>query len=318
MRKRLILSLLVLAVAACDRVTSPSHRDAGPDSLASEWERVDAGTVNYNSVSGSDPNNVIIVGDQGSILRWDGLSLQREESGTVANLRSVFVVDEAHAYAVGEQGTILSREAGAWVLQPPLTSVVLNAVAAGASYVVAAGEQGKVLMYSGGMWRQPTNEFTDNYYALSDSNDGVVAVGSLGAVRLIDLAGSLRPPNSITGYTKVLAGAARFKSGAYVGGVDGGLFYWDGSKGTRIDGLPQKFVRAISIDKETQTAWIVGHEGLVAYLPNGGSPVVVPTPDDRWLLGVYAASASDVWIVGRSGLILRGPPGVRGKDGGVP
>jgi hypothetical protein len=66
--------------------------------------------------------------------------------------------------------------------------------------------------------------------------------------------------------------------------------------------------------------WIVGHEGLVARSPEGGPVTLVPTPDDRWLLGVYAAAARDVWVVGRSGLIMRGPPGERGPedDGGVP
>jgi hypothetical protein len=48
-----------------------------------------------------------------------------------------------------------------------------------------------------------------------------------------------------------------------------------------------------------------------------GTLTVVPTPDDRWLVGVYAAAANDVWVVGRSGLIMRGPPG-RLRDGGVP
>jgi hypothetical protein len=47
-----------------------------------------------------------------------------------------------------------------------------------------------------------------------------------------------------------------------------------------------------------------------------GTVVLFPTPDDRWLTGVCAAAANDVWVVGRSGLILRGPPGER--DGGVP
>ena len=87
-------------------------------------------------------------------------------------------------------------------------------------------------------------------------------------------------------------------------------------EGQRIDGLPQKFLRAVSVIDGT--AWIVGHEGLAATLPAGGAPTLVPVPDDRWLLGVYAAAADDVWIVGRSGLIMRGPPGVRGRDVSVP
>jgi hypothetical protein len=108
-------------------------------------------------------------------------------------------------------------------------------------------------------------------------------------------------------------------------GVDGGFFYWAGGAATSepnlpqggTTGLPQKFLRAISV--VDGTAWIVGHEGLVATGTLDAPMTLVATPDDRWLLGVYAASATDVWVVGRSGLIMRGPPGMRGPvDGAVP
>jgi len=322
MRKRLILSVLVLAVAACDRVTTPFHRDAGPDSLASEWEHVDAGSVNYNAVSGSDPNNVFIVGDQGTILHWDGLALQREESGTYANLRGVHVVDEAIAYAVGEQGTVLLRQGDIWTPQPPVTSAVLNGVlggknAAGQDIAAAVGEQGTVLTFASGVWHVLGDEYRDNLYAVIQWWGGIQAIGATGTLRLINVSGSIAAPTSIPNFQKVLAGAAYISKSYYAGGVDGALFLCDDKSYTLIGGLPQKFIRAISVEPTTNTAWIVGHEGLVASLPEGGSPTVIPAPDDTWLLGVYAASPSDVWVVGRSGVILRGPPGVRGKDGGV-
>jgi hypothetical protein len=81
--------------------------------------------------------------------------------------------------------------------------------------------------------------------------------------------------------------------------------------------LPRKFLRGVSVVEGT--TWIVGHEGLVAKVESGSKLSLVPTPDDRWVLGVYAAAPADLWIVGRSGLILRGPPGVRGvlPDGGA-
>jgi hypothetical protein len=156
-----------------------------------------------------------------------------------------------------------------------------------------------------------------NYYAVTDAGDGVAIVGALGIVDRIDPAtGTIGTPVAIKGFVKTLAGGARYGAGAFLVGVDGGFFYLANRSATSILGLPQKFLRAVSVLGDT--AWIVGHEGLVATGSISGQPTLVPTPDDRWLLGVFAASATDVWVVGRSGLIMRGPPGVRGVDGGMP
>ncbi len=326
MRNRFCLLLMVVAIAACDRVTSPSLRDGGPDSLASLWEQVDAGTVNYNAVAGSAPENVVIVGDQGTILHWDGVALAPEASGTATNLRGVSVVDATLAYAVGEQGTIVHRQDGVWIADPPISTAVLNATYASSTFAVAVGEQGTILICRQGVWSQVPNSRTDNYYAVVGAKDGLQVVGALGLVVQVDPGtGTIVNTATIPGYTKVLAGAVPYLSGSLLVGVDGGFFYWAKVSATKEPnlpagsptGLPQKFLRAVSV--VGSTVWIVGHEGLVATGGLDAPLTLVPTLDDRWLLGVYAASATDVWVVGRSGLIMRGPPGARGPaDGGVP
>ena len=332
MRNRSPIPLMVVAIATgtacagCDRLTSPSWRDAGTDSAASLWELVDAGTVNFNAVAGTAPDNVFIVGDQGAILHWDGITLVPEASGTTANLRGVSVVDQTLAYAVGEQGTILRRQEGVWSADPPITAAVLNATCATSTFALAVGEQGTILLYQQGVWAQVANDRTDNYYAVANASDGLKVVGALGVVVSVDpAAGTIVNTVSIPKYTKVLAGAVPYAAGSLLVGVDGGFFYW--ANGAAISepnlpppgqtGIPQKFLRAVSV--VDGTAWIVGHEGLVATGTLDAPMTLVPTSDDRWLLGVYAASASDVWVVGRSGLIMRGPPGMRGAaDGAVP
>ena len=332
MRNRSCIPLMVVAIATwaacagCDRLTTQSLRDGGPDSLASLWEQVDAGTVNYNAVAGTAPENVFIVGDQGTILHWDGIALVPEASGTTANLRGVSVVDETLAYAVGEQGTILHRQDGVWIVDPPMNTAVLNATYAASTFTVAVGEQGTILIYRQGVWSQVPNSRTDNYYAIANANDGLQVVGALGVVVRVDPgAGTIVNTASIQGYTKVLAGAVPYASGSLFVGVDGGFYYWANGVATsepRLPAnspglLPQKFLRAISV--VGSAVWIVGHEGLVATGALDSPMTLIPTSDARWLLGVYAASAADVWVVGRSGLILRGPPGARGPfDGGAP
>lgn len=342
MRSGLLLSFYMLALAGCDRLSTAVSRDAGADSLASQWERVDAGAVNFNAVSGSDPNNVFVVGDQGTILHWNGSAMVREESGTTANLRGVAVLDPTLAFAVGEQGTVLRRQEEVWFPEEPLTTAVLNGVCVGAGWVVAAGEQGTILIQNQGVWTLVPNGRNDNYYAVTDTAAGPIIVGSLGVVVQPNLAQATvpaTPPRITNAYSKTLAGAARYGAGAYVVGLDGAVFLWTPGKGTRLDLakdckgndvnlIPQKFLRAVSMLGDTP--WIVGHQGQVVTMgtatPNPIDPcqpsnpfTVWPVPDDRWLTGVYAAAADDIWIVGRTGLILRGPPGIRGAsvDGGV-
>lgn len=331
----------MLALAGCDRLSTAVVRDAGADSLASQWEHVNAGSVNFNAVAGSAPDNVFIVGDQGTILHWNGVALLREESGTTANLRGVAVADTTLAYAVGDQGTILRRQDEMWVAETPLTTAVLNGVCVSAGYAVAAGEQGTVLIANQGVWALVPNSRNDNYYAVTDTAVGPIIVGSLGVVVQPNLAQATVPevpPRITNSYSKTLAGAVRYGAGAYVVGLDGAVFLWEPGKGTRrnfvnckaneIQLIPAKFLRAVGMLGDT--AWMVGHQGLVATMDQTAPTVdertcqvldnpflLWPVPDDHWLTGVYAAAADDVWIVGRSGLILRGPPGVRGADGGV-
>jgi hypothetical protein len=281
--------------------------------------------VNYNAVAGSAPENVFVVGDQGAVLHWDGVALAPEASGTIANLRGVAVVDATLAFAVGDQGTVLLRQAGVWAAFPPITAAVLSGVWASSTHAVAVGERGTILYFAQTAWQQVAHPCTgsyhncdSNYYAVTKAGDSVVIVGAFGVLDRIDPAtGTIGSPVAIQGYTKTLAGGARYGAGAFLVGVDGAFFYFAGGSVTRIDGLPERFLRAVSVADDT--AWMVGHEGTVATGTLRGAPALVATPDDRWLLGVYAASATDVWVVGRSGLIMRGPPGLRGRtDGGPP
>ena len=320
-----LLFLLVVAVSACDRVTIASRGDASPDSLASLWQEVDAGTgpTNFNAVSGSSAENVLVVGDQGTILHWDGTALLREESGTTANLRGVAVAGDNLAYAVGEQGTILRRQDGVWTAEAPLTDAVLSAVWADDTSACAVGEQGVVLAATAGVWSLIPNVCTqnyhsckDNYYAITNTDAGLQVIGGMGVVSTINISAKSISAVSIPGYLKLLAGATRAGSGAYFVGVEGGFISWSAGNANQVTGLPPVFLRGVAV--VGGDVWVVGHEGFVAKLPGGQAPpTTIPTPDNRWLISIYAASDSDVWIVGRSGAILRGPPGIR-RDGGVP
>src|SRR3569832_2924384 len=58
-------------------------------------------------VWGIHSNDVWVVGDSGTILKWDGSSWTTQASGTTRSLFAVRGVDTNNVWAVGEDGTIL-------------------------------------------------------------------------------------------------------------------------------------------------------------------------------------------------------------------
>lgn len=59
------------------------------------------------AVWGSAENNIIAVGDSGSIARWNGVSWSKETPPTVKNLKAIWGADASSIYVVGDSATIL-------------------------------------------------------------------------------------------------------------------------------------------------------------------------------------------------------------------
>ena len=113
MRTTLVAAIGVLLSQGCENVTSIPTPPAVV--APAGWTVLAAGSTNLNAVNGYSDSAVWAVGDQGTIVRWDGASLTFETSGTTSNLRGVWAVDADHVYAVGDGGTILERTGGAWM-----------------------------------------------------------------------------------------------------------------------------------------------------------------------------------------------------------
>lgn len=63
-----------------------------------------------HGISGSGPSNVFIVGDAGTLLRWNGATLSQQNiNGYGGNLYAVWAADASHVWAVGD-GVILQHE----------------------------------------------------------------------------------------------------------------------------------------------------------------------------------------------------------------
>jgi hypothetical protein len=69
----------------------------------------------FHGVWGTGPDEVIVVGDGGTTLTWDGVRWQLEQLPTVGALSAIWGDDTGRIFAAaGGDGTILRRDAGRW------------------------------------------------------------------------------------------------------------------------------------------------------------------------------------------------------------
>ncbi|HZQ38989.1 MAG TPA: hypothetical protein VFD32_23895 [Dehalococcoidia bacterium] len=327
-------SMLVCAlVAGCDEVNSIGLPDLS--GIASEsWHPVkppdSAAGMDLFAVSGTGPTDVLMVGQKGTILRWNGMDLTQEESNTTADLRGCIAVSPSLAWAVGADAVVVKWDGMSWTVQPmvPLPpppagpdggvdmsmpdggGLVLppyfSAVWADQARMIAVGQGGLAVGFDGTMWKNIPTDSPDDLYGVTQTASGIIAVGTLGTIAHYD--GTRFHRTALAGFPKTLAGATTGPDGTFLVGIDGALF--DYASSSRIMGLPSTFVRAVA-DAPGGDLFVVGWNDLIARVRNQ-DVLVYPTPGPapRWYYGVYAAGQGDIWVVGASGTVLHGPPAV--------
>lgn len=307
MRTALVAAIGVLLSQGCENVTSIPPPPDG--SVPAGWTVLSAGTKNLNAVNGYSDSAVWAVGNQGTILHWDGSGLTPETSGTTANLRSVWAVDANHVYAVGDSGTILERTSGAWApVAVGLTREVLTGVWADSTQrVVAVGSFGTVVLGTMGTYKLIPNSDAENLLGVTGTAGGpAVAVGALGLVLTLP---PTPPPmlkrTTIASFSKLLTGAASAPGVSYLVGEQGVVFRSNAAGVNPVSGFPTSTLKAVSITGTD--AWMVGVDGTICEV-TGGNTLCFPYSDARWFYGVYAASPTSIWVVGATGTFLHGLP----------
>jgi photosystem II stability/assembly factor-like uncharacterized protein len=305
MKQAFLIALCCGILGACDQGTSVPQQ--GPEAgTPTGWTVIPAGTANLNGVSGVSNSAVWVVGDKGTIGHWDGTKLLFEESGTKANLRSVWALNTEEAYAVGDGGTILKRGAGGWQLvAKALTRQVLTGVWADTTRVVAVGSNGTIILGTATGYQLVSNSsYQENLFGVTGTPGGAVtAVGALGLI--VELNGTTVSRTPITNFTKLLVGVATGSSNTYVVGQEGTVYRADATGLNPVNGCPATALRSVAT--VGADAWIVGWDGTICKIA-GSDATSFQYTDNRWFNGVYAASASSLWVVGASGTLLHGLP----------
>lgn len=110
------------------------------------------GNDEFRGISGTSDDNVISVGKDGTIFRYDGTSWSQMPSPTNEDLNDVEAIGNT-AFAVGKDGEVLQLVDGAWVKLGPIGDEDLYGVwAASATEVYVAGKNGTIYSFDGVAW----------------------------------------------------------------------------------------------------------------------------------------------------------------------
>lgn len=129
------------------------------------------------NVHGSSETNVIAVGCQGRIFRFDGSNWIDESFKVYVILSSVWVASESLAF-IGEKDKILGRIGGSWTTSYQMTGTINAFWGNSETSIFAVGTGGVILRYDGLDWKPMTSNTTEDLFAIWGAGDkDVFAVG---------------------------------------------------------------------------------------------------------------------------------------------
>ena len=300
------------------------------------WSSVYSGvSTSLNSVWGSGPTDVFVVGDTGTIIHYDGTGWHTMASGTRRALRKVWGTSANSVYAVGDAGTMLRYDGVIWTTIPSDTTKTNYAVWGNSASDIYVVQSGGLIHYNGATWSRVAEfDVRDNvlYDIWGTSATDIYAVG-LGESPLVSptTAGATFHYDGRT-WTKVDQTDAFLVS---VWGVAGRDIFTVGARTfpnigagrlRRFDGTMWRNVGEETASNSLNGVWgsavadvyAVGDFATIVHFDGAtwkniqGGFASARTPTALMALvplrAIWGSSASDVYAVGLKGSILRGTP----------
>ena len=225
------------------------------------------GNDEFRGISGTSDDNVIAVGKDGTIYRYNGSSWNLMPSPTDEDLNDVEAVGDT-AFAVGKDGTVLQLVSGSWLNLGEIGDEDLYGVwAASATEAYVAGKNGSIYSFDGVSW--------------SDQS------GAAGTIPddLTDIWGD--------------------SSGVYVISEKGDLYRFNRISGTWLPRDPSCTIGDKFEDlwgDGNGDIYLVGKKEVFVY---DGTSCAVVASADKDLQGVYGWSQNgDVYAVGKNGTVF--------------
>ena len=211
--------------------------------------------VGVRAIWGASDDDTWVVGSEGAILRWNGSTWRRFESGTHADLEHIWGTGPNDVWATGGPGTaeigkndaqaILHWDGTRWRNTiTAVSEVQLNGVwGSDRCHVWAVGAGGSVLRRNCDGWSAVASGVTADLWGVGGSGpDDVWVVGDAGTILHLGTGDRLTPAPTRAGLRAVWSASAR---DAWAVGEKGTILRWDGASWNKVTSPTTGPLRAV-------------------------------------------------------------------------
>ncbi len=265
-----------------------------------EYETKSIGKTDDLNASAQNDQHTFIVGANGSILRYNGLTLSIQSSPTGQNLNDAVAHDDNTFYAVGDTGTLLHFDGYSWATLPSPVTNNLNGVARTSTAVWAVGDgiilkgtesgffiegtsfsesltgvacndsdicravgdDGTVYTHLGASWFKEGFPADEQLLAIDSSPDRFAVTGVRGLVAIRDVGSGwqLLPPPT---YDSLHAVFIMDDNRVVVGGPLGQLYVWDDVSWQSLHQEDHLLgIRVLAGSRESYPELVLGHHEI--------------------------------------------------------
>lgn len=237
-------------------------------------------------------DNVWVVSDGGSLLRYDGSNWQEADETLRSLVRAS--CDERTMTAVGPAGAVLLVDENAQQIRADILGIEdLSGVSRMRDGVLVSGTRGAVQLLTAGQWQPFAAGIDEDLYAIRGfSLSSAWAVGAGGTAYRLEPAGWREVPTGVD--VSLLSVAARSATDVIAVGEDGTIVRFDGKGWSTVTSDVETDLRDVLLSSDV---WIVGDGGVVLT----GEPLRRLDLGTTCDLRAVFARGDDVWIVGSSG-----------------
>jgi hypothetical protein len=270
----------------------------------SAWQSDLSGGPGFRGVGGSSSSDLWAVGEAGNVWQSDGSPWVQRSSGAIVQLSSIWAADGQSAWAVGNNGTVMSYNGSYFTTVGVGASTTnLNGVwASSPSDVFIVGNGGTILHYNGTSWITTSSGTTQNLRAVFGvSASRVFAVGDGGTALAWN--GSSWSPLGSSGSTAFQAVWASGVNDIWAVGGSGKVQHSTGGSFSDVTG-PGTTATLGGIFGSSPTDFWVTADNMLYHYTGGSWSGVTPSPAVSSLRGIWGSGASDLYAVGQGGALL--------------
>ncbi|MBU1059228.1 MAG: 6-bladed beta-propeller [Proteobacteria bacterium] len=286
-------------------IEHPLDSGTGDGSLVQDkWAWVVSNVLtgtSLNGVWGSESRNVYVVGDNGSILHYDGKQWGAMDSSiSTGNLYSIWGSSDTDIYAVGDNGLVLHFDGKRWSsIAAAVTADALQDVWGGGGEVAAVSTSGLVLE-NGLSTSSATGVALRSLWGSSETD--VFAAGESGAVFHFD-GKDWSPMNSGTEELLNSVWGSSADNVIAVGG-NGVIVHYDGNTWSTMESGTKETLTGVW-GMDMNSVFAVGAKGTVLYY-NGSAWHTADSLSAGNLHDVWISARGMVFAVGDDGTVVYG------------